>query len=85
MLALDHPRPNTRRALREPLYTFAEIAERLGVSAGRVLSLMGHYPGLDYVRSTPGGIQIKVHTRLYRLSVARAWWNSLPPHRKEAQ
>lgn len=61
---------------REPCYTFAEIAERLGIAHGKLVSLCAHHPGLTPV---PGIRASKLNSngRYYHLSAARRWYAAI--------
>ena len=72
------------RTPREPLYTFAEVADRLGVSDRRLGAISSAHPGLSHVESTPG-CYMKAKNKRYRMSEARRWWAGLPQHLKESQ
>ena len=79
------PPVSERRAQREPLYTFTEIAERLGTTTQRLRGLGMNHQGLTSVKSTPGGMQVRPDRPKFRLSTARAWWAAIPPHLKGTQ
>lgn len=57
----------------EPLYTGAEIAERLGITLGCFTRTMGWHPGLQPWNIAKSNSQ-RFGKVMFRLSDARKWW-----------
>lgn len=64
----------------EPLFTLAEVADRLGIAGGaRAISgLLSHHPGLKPWRGRHSFVPGSNHNAYYRMSDARRWFAAIP-------
>ena len=77
------PTPSQRAGTRrEPLFTFPEIADRLGATPNRIICACRHHPGLEFERVVGSSTSASPRRRLYRMSVVKAWWATVPPRLK---
>jgi hypothetical protein len=82
-LRLSLPSPSQRAGLsREPLFTLPEIADRLRVTTNRIVCACRHHPGLAFERVVGSATGASPRRRLYRMSVVKAWWATVPPRLK---
>lgn len=68
----------------EPLFTFDEIADKIGLRSANLAALLHWHPGLTpWSIAGRGNRTIGAERRLYRLSDAKKWWWQLPVEVRE--